>query len=318
MILNVIVMANKEIKYQFKYSDQCNMCGAPAHKIIGKRLNQSQGKSPKNKVGITTTICKCTKCGLIYSNPLPIPADLQDHYGMPPENYWKPEYFVVNEIDFKGVIDKTKEWICYKPGMKSLDVGAGIGKSIIAFTNAGFDAYGFEASKPFYERAISKMGVNPEKIQLGMVETVNYPENYFDVITMKAVLEHFYDPSDSIQKALKWLKPNGVIKIDVPSSNWLISKLMNFYYKLRRTDYVSNLSPMHEPYHLYEFGLKSFQEHGKLNGYEVIDYNYNVCETFMPKFADRILKPYMRRTNTGMDLNVWIRKKEYREINYEL
>jgi ubiquinone/menaquinone biosynthesis C-methylase UbiE len=287
------------------------MCGSETkhHQVLGKRLNGSQGRNPKNKIGITTTICRCNECGLIYSNPIPIPNDLQDHYGMPPESYWKPEYFVVNENDFKGVIDKAKALVDYKPGMRSLDVGAGIGKAVIAYENAGFDAYGFEASEPFYERAISKMGVNPEKIQLGMVETVDYPENSFDVITMKAVLEHFYDPSDSIQKALKWLKPNGVLKIDVPSSDWLISKLMNFYYKLRRTDYVANLSPMHEPYHLYEFGLKSFQEHGKLNGYEVIEYNYNVCETFMPKFMDKILKPYMRRTNTGMDLNVWIRKK---------
>jgi ubiquinone/menaquinone biosynthesis C-methylase UbiE len=303
-------MENKVMKYQFEYIKHCNLCGSPSenHKILGKRLNQSQGKNPKNKVGITTTICKCNQCGLIYSNPLPIPFNIQDHYGMPPENYWKPEYFEIEPDYLQSQIDILKKLVQFQMGMKSLDFGTGIGKSIIAFSNAGFDAYGFEASVPFYERAIAKIGVDPEKIQLGMVETVNYPENYFDVITMRAVLEHFYDPSDSIQKALKWLKPNGIIQIDVPSSDWLISKIMNWYFKLKRTDYVSNLSPMHEPYHLYEFGLKSFQEHGKLNGYEVVDSQFCVCETFMPKFTDFILKPYMRRTNTGMDISVWIKK----------
>ena len=303
-------MDRKVLKYQFKYIEQCNMCGSSdeKQKIIGKRLNQSQGKKPKNKIGITTTVVKCSNCGLIYPNPLPIPNNLQDHYGIPPEDYWKPDYFVVRTDYWLDKIEKIKKLIDFKDGMKSLDVGAGLGKAIIAFSNAGFDAYGFEASKPFYERAISKMGLNPDKIQLGMIETVDYLDDFFDVITFGAVLEHFYDPSDSIQKALRWLKPNGIIKIDVPSSDWLISKFMNYYYKLKRTDYVSNLSPMHEPFHLYEFGLKSFQEHGKLNGYEVIDFQYNVCETFMPKFADLFLKSYMKRTNTGMDLNVWIRK----------
>ena len=34
------------------------MCGSSTdlHKILGKRLNESQGKNPKNKVGITTTV----------------------------------------------------------------------------------------------------------------------------------------------------------------------------------------------------------------------------------------------------------------------
>ena len=41
--------------YLFKNIDFCNMCGADKSKfkILGKRLNQSQGKTPKNKIGIT-------------------------------------------------------------------------------------------------------------------------------------------------------------------------------------------------------------------------------------------------------------------------
>ena len=32
---------------------------------------------------------------------------------------------------------------------------------------------------------------------------------------------------------------------------------------MRGTNYVTNISPMHSPFHLYEFGLKSFEELGK-------------------------------------------------------
>lgn len=287
------------------------MCGSDSHKakILGKRLNRSQGKDPKNKTGITTTVVKCNNCGLIYSNPQPVPFDLQDHYGVPPEDYWKPNYFTIDENYFKGEIERLKKLIDFKPGMRSLDIGAGLGKAMIALEKTGFDVYGFEPSQQFYERAISKMNIDPKKLQLGMIENVNYPDSYFDFISFGAVLEHLYDPSASIQKALKWLKPNGIIHIEIPSSGWLINKLVNAFYKIKRSDYVANISPMHDPYHLYEFGLKSFKEHAKKNGYEIALYEYYVCQTYMPKIADFFLKPYMKQTNTGMQLCVWLRKK---------
>ena len=305
-------MNKQQLRYNFDFIEKCNMCGSSTdkHKILGKRLNQSQGKNSRNKIGITTTIVKCTNCGLVYSNPQPVPCDLQDHYGVPPENYWKKEYFTVNDNYFKIEIDTAKKFIDFKKGMKSLDIGAGLGKAMLALTNAGFDAYGFEPSQQFFERAITQMKISPDKLKLGMIENVDYPENHFDFISFGAVLEHLYDPSNSIIKALKWLKPGGIIHIEVPSSAWAINKITNLFYKLKRTDYVSNISPMHEPFHLYEFGLKSFQEHSRQHNYDIVFYEYYVCKTFMPKFADFILKPYMRNTNTGMQLCIWLQKQK--------
>ncbi len=304
-------MSRRQLNYRFNYIENCNMCGSSTdrHKILGKRLNQSQGKNPRNKIGITTTVAKCSKCGLIYSNPQPVPFDLQDHYGVPPENYWQNNYFSIDDNYFKGEIDRLKKLIEIEEGMKCLDIGAGLGKAMIALSKAGFDAYGFEPSKPFYERAIGKMEISPEKLKLGMIEDIEYPESYFDFISFGAVLEHLYDPSDSITKAMKWLKPKGIIHIEIPSSDWLVNKIINFYYRLARTDYVGNISPMHTPFHLYEFGLKSFMEHAKLNDYEIALHEYFVCKTYMPKIVDYIIKPYMEWTNTGMQLCVWLRKK---------
>lgn len=287
------------------------MCGSSTdeHKILGKRLNGSQGKNPTNKIGITTTICKCNVCGLIYSNPQPIPFDLQDHYGIPPEEYWNKAYFSIDEYYFKNEIERLKKLIDFQRGMKTLDIGAGLGKQMIALTTAGFDAYGFEASLPFYKRAISQMKIDPVKLNLGMIEEMEYEENYFDFISFGAVLEHLYDPSDSIKRAMKWLKQNGIIHIEVPSSDWLINKLINTFYKLKFMDYVGNISPMHEPFHLHEFNLKSFQLHAIQNNYEVVFHEYYVCQTYMPKIIDYFIKPYMKKTDTGMQLCIWLRKK---------
>lgn len=303
-------LVKREIQYNFVTISNCNMCNAPVddHKILGKRLNKSQGFFPEKKTGITTTICKCTNCGLIYSNPQPIPANIQDHYGVPPEQYWTPDYFNVEDSYFAGEIKIMKRLIGELNGLKSLDIGAGIGKQMIALQKQGMDTYGLEPSEPFYDRAISKMGINKERLKFGMVEELDYPENFFDFISFGVVLEHLYSPAEAIEKAMRWLKPGGIIHIEVPSSDWLINKLINLAYKVRFKDYVGNLSPMHTPFHLYEFGLKSFRQHAAQHKYEVLYHEYYVCNTLLPQPFAALAAQYMELTKTGMQLCVWLKK----------
>jgi ubiquinone/menaquinone biosynthesis C-methylase UbiE len=239
---------------------------------------------------------------------MPIPNDIQDHYGVPPEHYWNEDYFQVSDGAYAHDLERFKKLADYRPGLKFLDVGAGVGKQMVAYERMGFDVYGFEPSKPFHERAISKMGIAPEKLKLAQVEDVDYPEAEFDFISFGVVLEHLYHPSYCLSRALTWLKPGGLIHIEVPSADWLINKLVNRYYRLRGTDYVANLSPMHPPYHLYEYSLESFQKNGLTNGYEVVHHDRYVCPTYMPKILDGVMRKYMKATGKGMQLSVWLRK----------
>lgn len=298
-------------KYKFIDINECNMCGNKTqyNKLIGHRLNQSQGFKPKSKSGISVSVYSCTKCSLVYSNPQPIPINIQDHYGVPPEEYWNDEYFVTNPNYFAYQINKAKEYISYKDGMSALDIGAGLGKCMISLKNAGFDTYGIEPSVTFREKAISKMGIDENKITLGMLEEINFPNESFDFITFGAVLEHLYDPNGSLDKALQWLKPNGVIHFEVPSSNWFIAKLYNLYFKIIGTCYVTNLSPMHEPYHMYEFDVKSFEYLSSKLGFEILETEHSVCDIYhFPNILHPLLKGYMKHTNKGMQLTVWIKR----------
>ena len=302
---------SKTITYHFHNIDVCNMCLAPSstQKVLGKRLNHSQGKKPSGLKGITTTIVKCKNCGLIFSNPLPVPQSMSDHYGKPPEDYWVPQYFELEPSYFQVELSRLSKLIKIDNGTKALDIGAGIGKCMAAMNNAGIDSYGFEPSEPFYERALSKMKINPDRLKVASIETAEYENNFFDFITFGAVLEHLYDPSESIAKALQWLKPGGIIHIQVPSSDWLINKIANFYYKIAGTDYVANISPMHTPYHLYEFSVKSFAENAKRHNYEIAQVEYWVASTYMPKIISGVLFNIMKWTKSGMQLEIWLRKK---------
>jgi 2-polyprenyl-3-methyl-5-hydroxy-6-metoxy-1,4-benzoquinol methylase len=302
----------KQLRYYFNYIETCNFCDSTVEKskILGQRLNQSQGFNPKNKIGISTSVMKCKNCGLIFSNPQPVPFDIQDHYGLPPESYWKPEYFAIDKNYFGHQIKTTKKLLPFEKGMKALDVGAGLGKCMLSLEAAGYDVYGFEPSVPFHQKAIGQMNILPDRLKLGMIEEVDYPENNFDFITFGAVLEHLYDPAAAIKRAMKWLKPGGLIHIEVPSSKYLMAKIFNFYFRLRGTNYVNNISPMHRPFHLYEFSIESFRYHASTENYEIAHHEYYVCDVyFIPKIFHPVLKWYMASTNTGMQLAVWLRKK---------
>ena len=300
------------MKYKFLKIDNCNMCGRETSNniLLGQRLNTSQGRNPKSKSGISTSVFKCSKCSFIYPNPLPIPDDIQDHYGIIPENYWMPEYFNVNPNYFLAEINDAKRLIEFKQGMKSLDIGAGIGKCMNALKNAGFDAYGLEPSLLFRKKAIEEMSINENKIQLNTVETADYPENTFDFISFGAVLEHLYNPANCIEIALKWLKPNGVIYIEVPNSNWFNAKILNFYYRIRGTNYVTHISPMHSPFHIYEFAEKSFVELSKRLNFLIAFSQIHVATIYgLPKLFHPLLRLYMKQTKSGSMLDVWLRKK---------
>jgi len=265
---------------------------------------------PRKKIGISTTIMRCSNCGLIYSNPQPVPDRLLDHYGVTPENYWKEEYFDVPANHFAEELLIFNELLDTSDTRQKrvLDVGAGIGKTMTVLAKAGFDAYGIEPSTPFYEYAVKKMNISPDKLQNVSIEEAEFPPEFFDIISFGIVLEHIYDPNKALKKVLSWLRPGGIIHVEVPSADYLISKIMNGYFRLRGTDFVVNCSPMHTPFHLYEFTPKSFIENGSRNNYElakVVRYTGNVE---IAQGLIEILKPLMQVTQTGMGLVVYLRK----------
>ena len=234
---------------------------------------------------------------------------MSQHYGVPAESYWSPSYFVLEENYFRAQMDTFFRLRGNtRATLQALDIGAGVGKCMSALTQRGFEAHGLEPSEPFYRHAIETMQIPKDRISHTALEEASYPDNMFDFVTFGAVLEHLYDPSAAILRALQWTRPGGLIHIEVPSSAWLTNRISNLFYRLQGLDYVSNISPMHTPFHLYEFGTKSFELHSRLNNYSVAGVSHMVCSTYLPGFLDPLVKPFMRATNTGMQLEVWLRK----------
>ena len=268
--------------YHFTSIGICPMCNTStaSARTLGMRLNRSQGLKPREKTGIAVSICKCSDCGLNFSQPMPVPNSILDHYGVPAEDYWKEEYFKVEEKYFAKQINNAKRLLNFEPGMKALDIGAGIGKAMVALKRAEFDTWGIEPSDSFRRKGLETFNLGDDRIVLSSIENAQFEDNFFDFVTFGAVLEHLHNPADSIEMALRWVRPGGVIQIEVPSSNHLMQTFLNAYFRFCGTNFVTNLSPMHPPYHLYSFTLKSFAVHGKRVGYS-IPYHYMDCKAMV-------------------------------------
>lgn len=298
--------------YSFEYKAACNMCGADVEdaRILGLRLDRSQGRRPLAQPGIGVTVCRCRRCDLVFSNPQPVPNSIDDHYGIPPDAYWRDVNYDPAPGYFSRQIDAAKELLKFKPGMKAIDIGIGLGKAARVMRDAGFDVYGIEPSEPFYKKALELLGGDTERYKFATVESAEFEESAFDFVTFGAVLEHLYDPSAALAKAVSWLKPGGVIHAEIPNSRHLVSKLLNAAYRGMGTNFVTNLSPMHVPFHLYEFSTDSFSKNGERNGYEIAGYWVDVASIYnVPRVLHPILRRIMARQNSGLQLTVFLRKR---------
>jgi SAM-dependent methyltransferase len=296
------------MRYEFRPAPACAMCGSGGASLLGLRLNTSQGLRPRRAQGIAVSVKRCRDCGLIYADPLPVPDRLADHYDLPPEDYWAavepwtPDYFARQVADAKRLLPFT-------PGMKALDVGVGLGKAMRSLVHGGFDAWGMEPSEPFRTFAVEKTGVDPDRIQLAPLEEAVYPAGQFDFITFGAVLEHLVDPSAALERAFGWLRPGGLLHAEVPHSDWLVARLVNAWFRLMGTTYVTNISPMHVPFHLFEFTPASFGCNGRRLGYSIAEQRIDAWQIpHFPKLLHPLLRWVMARTGTGNQLTVYLRK----------
>src|SRR5262245_15094331 len=208
--------------YRFEPALHGVMCGASDAKTVGRRLNGHQGLRPRRETGIAVTIVRCGGCGLIYSNPRPVPEELGQHYDRPPEDYWDPGYFADDPGQFQYCMDTFRNLWRGRQTPRALDAGAGVGQTMAALQANHFETFGLEPSSEFRARAISN-GIDGDRLTLSSVEEARYEMDSFDLISFSAVLEHLHDPAKTIERALEWLAPEGLIYVEVPSARWLIA-----------------------------------------------------------------------------------------------
>jgi len=107
-------------------------------------------------------------------------------------------------------------------GKKLLDIGAATGFFARIAQDFGFNAEGIEISKWAAQEG-RKKGL---KIHHGTVDTIQFLENSFDVITLFDVLEHISEPDKFLEKIFLILKQDGVLVINTPDAKSVWSRIL--------------------------------------------------------------------------------------------
>jgi SAM-dependent methyltransferase len=138
-----------------------------------------------------------------------------------------------------------------KPDARVLDVGAGSGEVVYVLRAMGYDASGFEPNEGYARFAAEALGV---PVRQGSWQTVDIAPESWEVVTMFHVVEHLESPFDVMCRARQWLKPQGLLLVEVPNVEAVCQQPHTQFHHG----------------HLYHFNLATLEMMNRRAGYEVI------------------------------------------------
>ncbi|MBI2274139.1 MAG: class I SAM-dependent methyltransferase [Bacteroidetes bacterium] len=133
-----------------------------------------------------------------------------------------------------------------KRGQKFLEPGCGRGEFLEEFKRLGLECYGIDLS----EQAGSLCPEVEIKKKVDLENDVwPYPDNFFDIIYNKSVLEHIRNPDKFLLEAKRVLKPGGKILCLVP--DWEANYKIYFDDFTHRSPFTS--VALHDIYLITDF-----------------------------------------------------------------
>jgi len=183
-------------------------------------------------------IVKCKTCGLIYRNPrfkenLNREFYSYDYYGSYKDT--EERVSLARGCLFRNALDRLHKKITSDSKKTLLDVGCGQGHFLKLAKDLSWEVEGVELSKAACEYAKEKFDIDIKNKDL---REVNFPDCYFDTITLWNVLDHLLYPIDILREIYRVLKPEGILVIRVPNVkfHFFIHKLFSLFQVDTKSD----------------------------------------------------------------------------------
>ena len=236
----------------------CPVCGSRNARNLGAR----GGRAHHGARGVETNVVRCNECALIYTHPTLMPQT------NPYDKGSAEEYFQLHDEQEKirhgERLAAFAEGVLRGPG-RMLELGCGRGELLRGAMNRGWNARGVEMTDDFIRVATSH-GVDIER---SPIETCRSLEETYDVVMLAAILEHLYDPMETLLRIKNAVRPGGLLFIDVPNEASLSMQIGNLYMRARGRDWAINLSPTFPPFHVVGFSPTSLRRALAKAGFEV-------------------------------------------------
>ena len=196
------------------------------------------------------TVFRCCHCGLAFLDPRPTQAELGTLYK---QCYFHEQYgqgLAVESLEMRRRISqedhRVKFFRPYKKNGRVVDCGCGLGYFLHACRFYGYDVSGVDISD--YASSYVK-DVLRIPIQVGGVDEIQFENASIDVVTMWHFLEHTSNPRDYLKQVALWLKPGGLLVVDVPN-----------YRGTDAQKYGNHWVGWQVPYHLFHFTPETIKD----------------------------------------------------------
>jgi SAM-dependent methyltransferase len=288
-------------------AQECPICEEPPAIYMGRR----GGAAHRAGAGVECRIWRCKHCGLVFPNPMPVPeAGVSELYALDPDQYFQ-------QHDLGEKLTSARHFIAAAERLtggrgRVLDIGTGRGDVLVAAREAGWEVDAIDLSHSFADYAERRSGV---KVRREPIEHCGFPEGSFDAVILAAVLEHLYNPDATVREIARVLRPDGAFFVDVPNEAGLYFRLGNLYERLRGRDWVVNVAPTFEPFHVFGFNPRALRALLAKHGLAVRNWRVYGGRAMVPRrggalgtlehFAARAVTAVSRLGELGTYIETW-------------
>ena len=233
----------------------CNNCGGDSVDLV------NSGRDLQLNRPLFYTLVRCRRCDLIYQNPRPTPAEIGEHYPATYDRFVTDEpQSVTQRLSRHHELSRRRQQVERRapaPG-RLLDVGCATGLFLKTMRDGGWQVAGVELNE--YAAAHARNLFDLEVVT-GTLEAFSYPPASFDVITMWDVLEHVFDPKQTLAQAAELLKAGGLLVLSTPNPTCFEARLFG-----------SCWIGWERPRHLHLFSPEVLRRYLERAGFEKIDF----------------------------------------------
>ena len=164
-----------------------------------------------------------------------------------------------------------------KTGMTLLEIGCGRGDILKRFKSLGLTVEGVDIDS----EAITLNPGIPVKMCHIENESLPYPDNSFDVIYSKSLIEHLYYPEKYMAEAYRVLKPNGLLLTLVP--DWEANYKIYFDDYTHRTPFSKvSLEDIYKIFNFKTVAIYKFRQLPLVWKYPALNYLCAMIAPFVP------------------------------------